>query len=95
MEKNKNSREKLNEQQSEKISGGFIRNREDGIFIDKESGNKYKSYCDFCGREIEGRGAFLVPGRRTACIYCYEKLNKMNPNDFKADLSDLSNNEFA
>ena len=95
MEKNENLREELNEKDTQNVSGGFIRYNNNGSFIYKESGRRYNLYCDFCGREIEGRGAFLVPGRRTACIYCYEKLNKMNPNDFKADLSDLSNNEFA
>lgn len=96
MEENENLREELNEEDTQNVSGGFIRYNNKGMFREEKTGKRYNRYCDFCGREIEGHGAFLVSkGRAQACIFCYEKLNKMNPSDFKAELSDLSDNEFA
>ena len=45
---------KLNEQEEEKVSGGYYHFSDDGTFERTENNKRYDLYCDFCNKKMEG-----------------------------------------
>ena len=73
----KEEKNKLNEAQTEKVSGGWMDQNDRGSFKTKsllsKNQKRYDRKCDFCGRKIPGT-ALDVEGQ-DACLDCWTKIS--------------------
>lgn len=84
---NQVSKKELNKKEEKNVSGGYKVYTPKGKF--KSSENKiYDTYCDFCNKKMEGRGAMKVVGDRCACINCYKKLCQIDEDVNKIPYTD-------
>lgn len=91
---------KLNEQEEEKVSGGYYHFSDDGTFERTENNKRYDLYCDFCNKKMEGRGAFKLKNmKQHICIDCFKKLKEINPSickdkNYSLNSDDVFGNKF-